>query len=168
MNKLHCAHESEVSRAVRSGFWPAALADHAETCPVCSETRIVAAALVEESARIHAVSRPPDAAATWLEARRRARMHLRRRALFWFRALRTLALVYIPALLIGSVTRASHHAPATAPWKPSLDFDFSSLLTGPAEKFAITGALLAVLCISMGSWYLLREARTSLAHSPGR
>jgi hypothetical protein len=34
--------------------------------------------------------------------------------------------------------------------------------------FAVTGALLAALCITMGFWYLLREARTPLQHSPTR
>jgi hypothetical protein len=34
--------------------------------------------------------------------------------------------------------------------------------------FAVTGALLAALCITMGSWYLLREARTPLQHSATR
>jgi hypothetical protein len=42
------------------------------------------------------------------------------------------------------------------------------MLTGPAETFALSGALLAALCITMGSWYLLREARTPLRHSPSR
>jgi len=166
MNKLHCEHESDVSRAVRTGFWPAALADHAESCAACAETRAVAAALIEESASIRAANQPPNAESAWLEARRHARMHLRRRALFWFRSLRTLAIVYIPVLIGWSLSQ--HTVPASSPWKPSFDFDFSSLLAGPAEKFAIAGALLAALCITMGSWYLLREARTSLAHSPSR
>jgi hypothetical protein len=166
MNALRCEHESDVARAVRTGFWPGALHQHAETCSVCSETCAVTEALLIESARIDTTNRPPDATQAWLEARRRARLHLRRRAVFWFRALRTLTLIYIPALLAWAL---SHRAlPASAGWKPSLHADFASLFSGPAETFALAGALLAALCIIMGSWYLLREARAPLQHSPSQ
>jgi hypothetical protein len=166
MTPLRCEHESDVSRAVRTGFWPSALECHAESCRVCSETRSVTAALLEHSSRMNAASRPPDAAHVWLEARRRARLHLRDRAAFWFRALRALTCVYVPALLVWSL---SHRAlPASVNWRPSFQADFSSLLSRSAETFAVTGALLAALCIAMGSWYLLREARTPMQHSPSR
>jgi hypothetical protein len=166
MTPLRCEHESDVSRAVRTGFWPSALECHAESCPVCSETRSVTAAFLEHSSRMNAASRPPDAAHVWLEARRRARLHLRDRAAFWFRALRALTCVYVPALLVWSL---SHRAlPASVNWRPSFQADFSSLLSRSAETFAVTGALLAALCIAMGSWYLLREARTPMQHSPSR
>jgi hypothetical protein len=164
MKPLHCVHASDVSRAVRTGFWPASLENHVEACPACAETRAVTQALLQESAAT--LSHPPDAAHTWLEARRRARLHLHRRAAFWFRALRAITCIYVPALLIWTLT---HRVEAPAPlWKPSFRADFGSLLTGPAETFAISGALLAALCITMGSWYLLREARTPLHHSPSR
>jgi hypothetical protein len=52
--------------------------------------------------------------------------------------------------------------------KLSLQADFASLLSGAVVPFAVTGALLALLCITMGSWCLLREARTPLQHSPSR
>ena len=166
MTPLRCEHESDVSRAARTGFWPAALEHHAESCPVCFETRAVTVALLEASSRMNAANRSPDAAHVWREARRRARLHLRSRAAFWFRALRALTCVYVPALLIWSF---SHRAlPAPVSWKPSFHADFASLLTGSAETFAVSGALLAALCIAMGSWYLLREARTPMQHSPSR
>jgi hypothetical protein len=161
-----CEHESEVARAVRTGFWPDALQHHAETCPVCSETRAVAAALIGESARIRTENPPPDAAYTWLEVRRRARLHLRHRALLWFRALRIITVIYVPTLLLWTFSHRA--APVHEAWKPTFRADFGSLLTGPAEIFALSGALLAALCITMGSWYLLREARTPLHHSPSR
>ncbi|MFY9747828.1 MAG: hypothetical protein WA891_09320 [Acidobacteriaceae bacterium] len=166
MTPLRCERESDVSRAVRTGFWPAALVHHAESCPVCSETRAVTAALLEDSSRMNAASRPPDAAHVWLEVRRRARLHLRNRAAFWFRALRALTCVYVPALLVWSLSRRA--LPASVSWKPSFQADFSSLLSRSAETFALTGALLAALCIAMGSWYLVREARTPMQHSPSR
>jgi hypothetical protein len=164
--KRRCEHESEVSRATRTGFWPDALRHHAETCPACAETRVVTQALVGESARLRTENHPPDAAHTWFEARRRVRLHLRHRALFWFRALRILTLIYVPAILVW--TFSHHAAPVREAWKPSLHADFAPLLTGPAETFAVSGALLAALCITMGSWYLLREARTPLHQSPSR
>lgn len=163
MKALACGRESEVARAARTGFWPGELRQHAEACPACAETLAVAAALFEDSAGTRA-AQPPDAAHAWLEARRRARLHLRHRALFWFRALRVLALVYLPTILVWILSR--HAFGVHAAWKPSLDTsfraDFSSLLTGPAEIVALSGALLAGVCIFMGSWYLLREARTPL------
>lgn len=165
MNKLHCEHASDVSRAVRTGFWPNALAQHAQTCSACTETRTVTAALVESSS-LSASSPPPDAAQVWIESRRRARLHLRHRALLWFRALRILACVYIPAMLVWALSR--HPEPAPSAWKPALHLDFAASFTGTAEKFAIAGALLAAVCITMGSWYLLREARTILQHSASR
>lgn len=161
-----CAYASEAARAARTGFWPEALRQHAETCSVCRETRTVAEALLQESARMQAVSPAPDASQVWVEARRRARLHLRHRALFWFRALRAIALIYIPAFLIWAV--AHRAAPDYSAWSPSLRIDLTPLLTGPAETFAISGAALAALCITMGCWYLVREARTPLHASATR
>ena len=108
-------------------------------------------------------NRRPEASHAWLEVRRRARLHLRRRALFWFRALRSLTLIYIPALLLWSLTH--HTRPAVAHWQLSLHADFAPLLSDAVVPFALTGVLLALVCISMGSWYLLREARTPLVRS---
>ncbi|HEY1498074.1 MAG TPA: hypothetical protein VGF88_00715 [Acidobacteriaceae bacterium] len=164
MRQLHCEHEGDVARAARTGFWSAALEHHAETCPSCGETRAVTSALLEDSARSN--DRPPDAGRAWLEARRRARLHLRRRALFWFRALRAVTCIYLPALLVWVL--AHHREAAPVEWKPSFHADFALLLTGPAETFAISGALLAALCITMGSWYLVREARSPFEHSHTR
>ena len=162
MKPLLCEFASEVARAVRTGFWPSALQDHARTCRACTETRAVTEALLQESSRIRAFSPLPEASRVWFEARRRARRHLRHRALFWFRALRILTVLYVPAIFLWAV---SHHAaPVREVWKPSFRADFSGLLTGPAEMFALSGVLLAALCIFMGSWYLVREARTPLHH----
>jgi len=168
MKPRRCDFESDVSRAVRTGFWPAALAEHAEACLACRETRTVAEALLQESTRIAAESRPPDPAQLWLEARHRARLHLRRRALFWFRALRALTFVYLPAILIWSLTQRAHSsAPVQEAWRPHI-LGLASFLARPAETFALTGVLLAAICIGMGSWYLIREARTPLHPSPSR
>jgi hypothetical protein len=158
-----CEHSSDIARAVRTGFWPGALQDHAQTCSACMETRTVTEALLQESSRIRAAGPPPDAARVWFEARRRARIHLRHRALFWFRTLRVLTIVYVPAILLWALSHRA--APIREAWKPTFRADFSSLLTGPAEIFAASGVLLAALCIFMGSLYLLREARTPLHHS---
>ncbi len=166
MKSPYCEHASEVSRAARSGFWPDALLQHVETCSACAQARTLTTAFLEDSARIQAISPAPDASRVWLEARRRARLHLRHRAFFWFRALRIVTLVYVPAMLLWAF---SHRVSGVREvWKPTFRADFSSLLTGPAETFAISGALLAALCITMGFWYLLREARTPLHHSPSR
>jgi len=164
-----CDHESDVSRAARTGFWPAALAEHTQSCSACAETRTVTEALLAQSIRIAQENRPPEAEHVWLEARRRARLHLRHRALFWFRALRALTFIYLPAILVWTLAQRTAH-PLSAPeaWKPRLHADFSALLTGPAELFALTGVLLAAVCIIMGSLYLVREARTPLHPSPSR
>lgn len=165
MKRRTCERESETARAARTGFWGGDLRQHAEACPVCAETLAVTAALLEDGAQMRA-TQPIEAAYAWLEVRRRARLHLRHRALFWFRALRLLALVYLPAILVWTF---SHRASSPHEvWKPSFRADFASLLTGPAEIVALSGALLAALCIFMGSWYLLREARATLHHSPSR
>jgi len=165
MKLLPCERESEVARAARTGFWSGDLRRHAEACPACAETLAVTDALLEDSAHMRA-TQPPEAAHAWLEVRRRARLHLRHRALFWFCALRILAILYLPAILVWTL---SHHASAVhEAWKPSFRADFTSLLTGPTEIFAISGALLAALFVFMGSWYLLREVRTPLHHGLGR
>jgi cytochrome bd-type quinol oxidase subunit 2 len=166
MKSVRCEHEADTSRAVRTGFWSDALRQHAESCTTCSQAAAVTQALLQESARLHTENRPPDAAQAWLEARRRTRLHLRHRALFWFRALRTLTVIYVPALLIWALSH--HSSPVHESWKPSFHSDFASLLAGPAVSFAVSGVLLAALCITMGSWYLLREARTPLQHSATR
>jgi hypothetical protein len=166
MNSLRCEHEPAVSRAVRTGFWPDGLRQHLSTCTACAQACTVTEALLLDSARQDGAHRRPDAPHAWLEARRRARLHLRRRALFWFRALRTLTLIYFPAVLLWSLSHRTE--PAAIPWKLSLRAGFASVLSVAAVPFAVTGALLASLCIAMGSWYLLREARTPLQPNPGR
>jgi len=167
MKPRRCEQASDVARAARTGFWPAALEQHAQSCPVCAETRAVTEALLQESMHMRTASSAPPASQVWLEARRRARLHLRHRALFWFRALRAVACIYLPAALLWAVSHRTL-VPVREAWKPSFRADFSSLLTGPAEVVALSGALLAALCITMGSWYLVREARTPLQHSPSR
>ena len=164
MKPRSCQHAADVARAVRTACWPAALEEHVRSCPVCAETRTVTQALLADASQMRAISPSPDAGQVWVEARRRARLHLRHRALFWFRALRILTIVYIPAILLWAVSHPS--ALVRDVWKPSFRADFSGLLlTGPAEILAVSGVLLAALCIFMGSWYLLREARTPLHHS---
>lgn len=161
-----CEHASEVARAARTGFWPDALLGHTEICPACAQTRTLTTALLGDSARLQSLRPPPAASAVWAEARRRARLHLRHRALFWFRALRAIALIYLPAMLIWAFSHRA--APVREAWNPSFRADFSALLTGPAEIVTVAGALLAAVCITMGTWYLLREARMPLHASPGR
>jgi predicted anti-sigma-YlaC factor YlaD len=163
MKARGCERELETARAARTGFWTDDLRQHAESCRACAETVAVAGALLEDSAQARAAA-PPEAARVWVEARRRARLHLRHRALFWFRALRVVALVYLPAVLgwtLSHQTAVVHEA-----WKPALEpsfrAEFGALFTGPAEMVALSGVLLAAVCIFMGSWYLLREARTPL------
>lgn len=165
MKPLACERESEVARAARTGFWSGDLRQHAEACPACAETLAVTGALLEDAAQMRATP-PLDAARVWLEARRRACLHLRHRALFWFRALRILALLYLPAILVWTFSHRASGVHET--WRPSFRSDFTSLLTGPAEIFALSGVLLAALCVFMGSWYLLREVRTPLHHSASR
>ena len=167
MKPRHCEFAAEVSRAVRTGFWPASLEQHAASCPACTETRAVAEALLQESALASAAIPPPDASQVWFEARRRARLHLRHRALFWFHALRLVTVIYVPVMVLWAIAHRVAPIPEVS-WKPTFRADFSSLLTGPAEMFALIGVLLAALCIFMGSWYLVREARTPLRHSPSR
>jgi hypothetical protein len=163
MKPLHCAQAADTARAVRTGFWPALLREHTESCAACGETRAVTEALLADSAQMRAASPAPDVSRMWLGARRRARIHLRHRALFWFRALRILTVIYVPAMLFWAVSHRA--APVREVWKPSFRADFGALLTGPAEIFAASGVLLAAVCIFMGSWYLVREARTPLHHS---
>jgi hypothetical protein len=56
--------------------------------------------------------------------------------------------------------------PCGVVWKLPLHTDFASLLSGAVVPLAVTGALLALLCITTGSWYRPREARTPLQNSP--
>lgn len=166
--KRPCEREAEVARAARTGFWTPDLRRHAGSCTACAETLAVTTLLLEDSAQMRAalLPPPPNAADAWLEARRRARLHLHRRALFWFRALRTLALLYLPAMLLWSFSQATPRQAWKPALQPSLDSSFragfAALSSGPAPVFALSGVLLAALCIFMGAWYLLREARTPL------
>jgi len=166
MTRLRCAHETDIARAARTRFWSEALKGHAENCTICSEVRAVTEALTGDRARMGASAQPPDAGLVWMEARRRARLSLRHRAELCFRALRALTGVYAVASCAWLLL---HYTGSTSGlWKPSFHADFASLLTGPAEGLAAAGVVLAAICVSMGWWYLLREARQPLEASPSR
>lgn len=86
MSIRECACEAPLVEAIVNGRWPngcdAALAAHAESCPVCADVLAVALALhdAETSARREAGPRLPSAGAVWWRATIRARAEASRAA----------------------------------------------------------------------------------------
>lgn len=83
--KLECEHESETLSAVYTSRWPHAAGEelraHVAGCRICSDVVAVAAAFEEETDRVRAAARVPDASIVWWRAQLRARQEANREVL---------------------------------------------------------------------------------------
>ncbi len=73
MSAPSCSAEEAVLAALRSGEWEDDLRAHVAGCQACSETVLVAGALVTDARAVEHARPLPDPGAIWLDARLRAR-----------------------------------------------------------------------------------------------
>jgi hypothetical protein len=183
MNPSRCEREPQTLAAILRGDSNPDVAAHAQTCPVCSEVRLVTQLLQKETQLAdHELHSLPDAGLIWRRAQARAREKAIAKATLPIRMMRTCATVlavFAAPWLVSLFT----HPPA---WLHELGLNrFSwadqSLInwswfnqawtykTWPDQAWtnhgwlgALTGTTLlglsvTIICIAVGSWYMLRE-----------
>jgi hypothetical protein len=101
MTTLVCQHEHDVHEATASGRWPVDLAEHAKSCDVCRDVRLVTSALATTSA-------PPPAdvepRALFACARHVRRINVESRISFIVTLTQAVALIGATALLLSWVS----------------------------------------------------------------
>jgi hypothetical protein len=183
MNPSHCERERQTLAAILNGDTSPDIVDHTQTCPVCAEVRLVAE-LLQKEARLadHELHSLPDARLIWHKAQARAREKAIAKATLPIRMMRTCAAVlavFAAPWLISLFT----HPPAWLrelglgrfSWADRNLINWNWLNQGWANREwpdqaltnhgwlgALTGTTLlglsvTIVCIAVGSWYMLRE-----------
>ncbi|MFZ1084128.1 MAG: hypothetical protein WAN35_04090 [Terracidiphilus sp.] len=147
MKKMSCEHESEVIRALHTGEWSSALRLHAAACEDCSQALNLAEALCAEARHAEAAFHPPDAHWIIERSRRMAREIAMRRVAFLLAAMRTLAVVYVIAV-VGWLLRGY----AAIPYR-----ELASAMSRESTWFAWMGAVVGLLSVAAGLWPILRD-----------
>jgi hypothetical protein len=156
MTNRFCDQEEAVWSAMRNGALTEELRIHAGSCPICAELMLVAEYLHQEVAADPAELRVPDADFVWLKARNRARELAVARATLPIRVVRIGA--YAAALLAAAWFVPFLRAGS---WLPAFDFRYLSAMDR-AGSMTLTGTMAigvvaSLICISFGSWYVLRQ-----------
>lgn len=140
MTITQCEHEQAAARAVASGAWPAPLAAHLETCPVCADAALVAGALMVE-ARAAEREPLPDPGAVWHAVRRSERQRALERA--------NLPITVMTRVTLGACTVAACGALVWL-WPSVADrfAEFAHSLSAPAAPTP-DGATLALFSVAI-------------------
>jgi hypothetical protein len=129
------------------------LHQHVDRCAACQEVRQVADAFLQDASILTARYKAPDGSLLWRRAQAKTRETALERALRPFVLMRWVGSVYALALGLWCAYRflQTEH-------RLSLQSVLGqSVLSGLASQTMIAGALIALTCISMGAWYLLRQ-----------
>jgi hypothetical protein len=141
-----CERESEVVAALRSGATEAELNSHIACCAACTETRKVAALMLQHAAAVDAAGQqPPMANRIWRKAQARRQDNALRRATQALAIMRALAAIYI-TLLLGWGCRTLWLR-QSAELQPA----WSAL----ANAMVLLGAGVALAIIAAGAGFLL-------------
>jgi hypothetical protein len=180
MNPSHCEREPQTLAAILRGDSNPDIVAHAQTCPACSEVRLVAQ-LLQKEARLadHELHSLPDAGLIWRKAQARAREKALAKATLPIRMMRTCATVlavFAAPWLISQFTVWLHElglnrfswadqnlinwnwlnrawANQTWPDQALTNHGWLGALTGTT----LLGLSVTIVCIAVGSWYMLRE-----------
>lgn len=150
-------------KAVRTGIWPAELNGHLEDCVICAEVRDLTQVVIASVTYIRTQHELPDAGRIWLQARCRVREAALKRATRSMMLMRGLAAVY--ALAVAGWLIGSFLTPPYRRWLLAVDtglfradlFRAGLFGTVPSGVLVGTGAVVALGCVAVGSWSLLRK-----------
>jgi hypothetical protein len=146
MSQNRCECEREVVQALRAGIWSAELEGHVAACVACEETRRVAGSLLQYASGLRVESPAGSADAIWRRALAERQAMAVKRA--------TRPLIFMRGLSVGSVV-------AFALWmlRAFSRLDYRVSIHGWAGAGVETGMGIAVVCISVGAVYMIREDR---------
>lgn len=146
-----CGRETEVIRALRTVGLSFELRDHVLRCTVCSETQTAVRLMQETASLLPTEGGLSSAGLIWRRAQVRKREIALKRATRPLVVMRVLGVVY--AVLCGAwFLRYVWHS-SSARFLPDLDVSGS-------EK-AYVAALIALVTIAIGAWYMLHDSRRS-------
>jgi hypothetical protein len=152
---MWCEREADVVRSLRMDSFPVELRDHIAKCVVCTETRRAAGVMLQAAARLRVEDGVPPAGFIWSRAQARRREAGLKRATRPLMVMRVLSVVYV-VLCAGWAVRSF--------WR-SVSMELRSgwdAFEGGAVVFGAAMAIVAV-AMAMGAWYLLYDARRSVA-----
>ena len=149
MSRNRCECEVEVVQALRTNVWTVELRDHVKGCAVCAEAMQVAEHLLQYASMLRVESDAGAVEAIWRKAQ------AQRQAMAFKRATRPL--IFMRALSIGCVA-------LVAGWFPMglarLNYqDWMHGWAGAGVETATVGLGIAVVCIGVGAFYMLREEK---------
>lgn len=153
MNRNRCECEVKVTEALRTGVWTAELRKHVTGCAACEETRRVAGSLLQYAAGLRVESAAGGADAIWQRAQAERQAMAVKRAMRPLLFMRGLSLGCVVALALWLLRSFSH-----AVYYPGYKGWMHGWAGGGVETTAV-GVGVAMVCIGVGAFYLLREDR---------
>jgi len=161
MNRASCEQEDQTAAAIRSGAIGDEIAAHAEHCPACAETLLVAEFLrTNDALSDHERTALPDPAIIWQKARRQANQQAVRVAL------RPIRFMKIVACIAFACSPCLHWLlpigrELTASWWKAFDLNLA-YVSKPWPATATEAALLlgfsgTIVLLALSSWYMLRQ-----------
>ncbi|MDW5265569.1 MULTISPECIES: hypothetical protein [Acidobacteriaceae] len=151
MNRNRCECERSVAEALRTGVWTAELQQHVGGCAACEETRRVAGSLLRYASGLQVTVGGADAIWRRAQAERQA-MALKRatRPLIFMRGLSVGCVVAFALWVLRGFSRIGYS---------SGYHDWMHGWAGAGVETAAVGVGIAMVCIGVGAFYMLREDR---------
>ena len=147
MSRSRCEKEMEVVSAVRTEAWTTELKDHLRNCASCIETEQVAKVLLQHAAILREEQGPMAADRIWRRAQvQKQELAVKRamRPLIFMRGLSSVGVIGLVIWLLHRFWSWNYR---------ELMRDWSAV----GNVMASVGMGLAILCVTMGAWYLLNE-----------
>jgi hypothetical protein len=156
MRRLWCEREADVVRSLRTGTLPAELRDHVVNCVVCAEARTASGIMLRAASQLRVEDELPAAGVVW------SRAQALRREIGLKRAARPLMVMKVLSIVYGVVCAGWA---LRFVWR-FLSLELSSGWGGFWNVTAGSGAVIVLLAIAMGTWFLLADGRRSDADIP--
>jgi hypothetical protein len=156
MNRDRCECERNVADALRTGIWTAELQEHVTGCVACRETQRVAGSLLRYTSGLQVASAAGDADAIWRRAQAERQAMALKRAMRPLIFMRGLSIGCVAALMLWLLRGFS---------RTNLYFGYDAWMHGWAAagiETAAAGVGIAMVCISLGAFYMLREDKRRL------
>jgi hypothetical protein len=170
MNRSYCDQEPEITAALQSGAWTSDLRAHASTCQICAEVMVVAGCLQHEAELTLTEHTLPNAALIWWKARLLSQNTALARATRPIALVRQFAYLACGLIVVWFVVGSSQGSSWVA-GVFHLQMPVQHLWTGFLGELMLIGGVGTLLCVLLGSWYMVRsgsETGAEAAPAAGR